>query len=378
MGNRRAGLPRLTGLRWYAALLVFLYHVEITVPWRFLRPFNFGTVGVTFFFVLSGFVLAWSTRPDLPAPTFYRRRLARIYPSYILVFALTVLTIAIWPGMELTRGWLGIVATIFMIQAWIPTANYPVFAYDAPEWSLSCEAFFYVVFPFVLRILRMLTPRRRDVVVVVSLLLAVLASSLLVRSHFSIEYTNPLIRLPEFVFGMWLAIKVEEGWRPRIPMWVAVVITGISYDVARKLGASVYAGQGDYVILLPIGLLLVAAAVADLDGKRGMLANSVSIYFGEVSFAFYLVQVPMILLVSHLVSPQHAWTTLHSIAILVASFVTSMGAAVLLHHLVELPLQRRLRGQGAPSIATEDPELLAAENDSRSHGDVQPGRDSRL
>ena len=100
------GLPRLTGLRWYAALLVFLYHAETFVPIRLLRPFNFGTVGVTFFFVLSGFVLTWSTRPDLPASTFYRRRFARIYPSYFVMFLLTVVAIAIGRTSVLPEdGW---------------------------------------------------------------------------------------------------------------------------------------------------------------------------------------------------------------------------------------------------------------------------------
>ena len=185
------------------------------VPIRLLRPFNFGTVGVTFFFVLSGFVLTWSTRPDLPASTFYRRRFARIYPSYFAMFLLTVVAIAIWPNIGLARGWLGIVTTIFMLQAWFPMANYPVFSYNGPEWSLSCEAFFYAVFPFVQRILRLLTPRRQDVLVLGCILVAVVASALSIRSHYSVMYIKPPIRLPEFMIGMWLALKVEQGGEDR-------------------------------------------------------------------------------------------------------------------------------------------------------------------
>ncbi len=363
--ERGVGLPRLTGLRWYAALLVFLYHAETFVPIRLLRPFNFGTVGVTFFFVLSGFVLTWSTRPDLPGSTFYRRRFARIYPSYLVMFLLTVVAIAIWPDIGLARGWLGIVTTIFMLQAWFPMANYPVFSYNGPEWSLSCEAFFYAVFPFVQRILRSLTPRRQDVLVLGCLVAAVVASALLIRSHYSVVYTNPLIRLPEFMVGMWLALKVEQGWRPKVPMWMAIVIAAIAYELARRAGVNVLSGHGDYVVLLPLGLLVLAAAVADLDGKTGVLTKPVSIYLGEVSFAFYLVQIPMMALLAHHRSWNHSWTEVHSVAAVLVAFVASLAAAILLHHIVELPMQRKLRGPGAASIATEDPEQLALANESR-------------
>jgi peptidoglycan/LPS O-acetylase OafA/YrhL len=67
----------------------FLFHVG-THGWRPLRLFDLGAVGVTFFFVLSGFVLAWSTSPDVGAGTIYRRRFARIYPSYLVMLLLAV------------------------------------------------------------------------------------------------------------------------------------------------------------------------------------------------------------------------------------------------------------------------------------------------
>ncbi len=366
--DRGLGLPRLTSLRWYAALFVFLYHSSTFLPIRLLKPFNFGTVGVTFFFVLSGFVLAWSTRPDLPAKTFYRRRVARIYPSYIVVFGLAVLMIAIAPDIGLSRGWLGIVTTVFMVQAWIPSSNYPVFSYNAPEWSLSCEAFFYALFPFVHRGLRSLSARLRAAVVLASLVLAVTASGLFTHTHYSAVYSSPLIRLPEFMFGMWLAIVVESGWRTRIPVWAAVIIAGVAYELARRVGVEALSGHGDYVVLLPIGLLLAAAATTDLAGRSGFLATPVSVYLGEVSFAFYLVQLPVLVLLDRTEPWRRSWTEVRSVELLAVSFLCTLAAAALLHHVVEIPLQRRLRGPGAASIATEDPEQLAGETASRGRG----------
>jgi peptidoglycan/LPS O-acetylase OafA/YrhL len=356
----RSVLPRLTALRWYAAVFVFLYHAGTVELWRPLRIFNFGTLGVTFFFVLSGFVLAWSTSPDLPPTTFYRRRFARIYPSYLVMFGITAALVAVWANKGITTGWLGVLTTLTMVQAWVPTGNYPVFSFDAPEWSLSCEAFFYAMFPFIGRALRSLSPRRRDLALIGAFGLAIAGSAILTHfGHFSVAYTNPLIRLPEFVAGMWFAMKVQGGWRPRIPLWAAVALVVIAYEVARKVGTNVFSGHGDFIVVLPFGLLLAAAATTDLDGRSGILTRPLSIYLGEVSFTFYLVHVVVLSYVAQAAHWGHAWSGATGAGPLVVMFVACLAAAILLHHVVELPMQRILRGAGRGSIATADPKRVA-------------------
>ena len=84
-----ARLPSLTGLRFAAAFLVFGFHAHIegivaagatrdVMDW----VFGPGAAGVSFFFVLSGFVLTWSVRPGETAWRFWRRRIAKIYPNH--------------------------------------------------------------------------------------------------------------------------------------------------------------------------------------------------------------------------------------------------------------------------------------------------------
>src|SRR2546430_4023453 len=87
-------LPSLTGMRFVAAGLVFLFHSL----WQnfFVSPdaqkttfslfFQGGWAGVSFFFVLSGFVLAWAARPTDTAAKFWRRRFFKIYPNHLLTF----------------------------------------------------------------------------------------------------------------------------------------------------------------------------------------------------------------------------------------------------------------------------------------------------
>lgn len=134
-------LDSLTGLRFFAAFVVYGLHVQYG-GMRYI--FGQGSIGVSFFFILSGTVLAWSWRPTDRARDFYRRRVARIYPVYVVAFLLgIVVTRAVGEGYHgLGAGLLG----IFLLQAWVPDVH-TYFALNGVSWSLSVEAFFYLLFP---------------------------------------------------------------------------------------------------------------------------------------------------------------------------------------------------------------------------------------
>src|SRR5215210_4372580 len=138
-------LPRLTGLRAVAALVVFAHHVRLVAEWRSGEVLEVGYLGVSLFFVLSGFVLAWATRPGDSAARFYRRRFARIYPASVVGIVLAVM-IDDRPSVA------PLLANLALVQAWIPDLEYS-FGVSSPNWSLSCEAFFYAAFPLGLPVL---------------------------------------------------------------------------------------------------------------------------------------------------------------------------------------------------------------------------------
>jgi peptidoglycan/LPS O-acetylase OafA/YrhL len=344
-------LPRLTSLRWYAALAVFLYHLDTQMTWRPLKAFNHGWIGVSFFFVLSGFVLTWSTSVDLPAKTFYRRRFARIYPSHLVMFIVAVVLVAAWPRLGLVGGSIGILTSLLLVQAWVPSNGAPVYSYNGVAWTLSCEAFFYALFPFLNRGMRKLSPVARDAMAL--LLLCVAAAATILLDHFGhsdIAYNDPVVRSAEFVFGMVLAMGVQAGWRPRVPISITIAIVGAAYVATYKLGGSAF---DDYILVLPVSLLLCVAARMDIANRRGFLTKRISVYLGEVSFAFYLVHQIVLWAVLKGVGWNHAWTGARGLEPVVVTFAASLCAAALLHGLVELPLQRRLRGGG--SIANAPP-----------------------
>lgn len=139
----RIRLDSLTGVRAFAALMVFGYHAIHYLPGGELAFFGAGMTGVSLFYILSGFVLAWVYRPSDNPGLFYRRRFARIYPAYI-VAVLIAIAVAV-----ATRGFSTVdLAAFTLLQSWWP--NPAVYYAASPVfWSLSCEAFFYLVFPLV-------------------------------------------------------------------------------------------------------------------------------------------------------------------------------------------------------------------------------------
>jgi hypothetical protein len=128
-------------LRAFAALAVFIFHLD---AWQVaalpLKLSSLGSSGVAFFFVLSGFVLAWGTDPRLPVKTFYRRRFARVYPLDLVTLVIASLV----PVVAVDRSWEAAVANAFMLQAWFRDYKI-VYGMNGVSWSLSCEAFFYAV-----------------------------------------------------------------------------------------------------------------------------------------------------------------------------------------------------------------------------------------
>ncbi len=150
-------LDALTGLRWWAAFFVFLYHMQVfaSLPKPISSVFLNGYLGVTFFFVLSGFVLTWSARPNVPNSTFYWRRFARIWPLHIVTLALALpvfYTLGnISEGSFLKPVDVGaILLSVVLLQAW--NSNTAVFFAGNPAaWTLSVEMLFYAIHPWVSR-----------------------------------------------------------------------------------------------------------------------------------------------------------------------------------------------------------------------------------
>ena len=150
--SSRIMLDSLTAVRGPAALLVFGYHVIHGTQWaNWIPGARLGYVGVSLFFILSGFVLAWSYNKNAGAKSFYLRRFARVYPLHFFFYCVALMGLLLF-GVSNSAGDLNPLSALLnlvLLQAWVPSWEV-IFSNNAVSWSLSCEAFFYLMTPFVL------------------------------------------------------------------------------------------------------------------------------------------------------------------------------------------------------------------------------------
>ena len=342
---RRKRLDTLTGMRALAAAVVFLDHIPGLLSGRLRDGEAYlgtqGAIGVTFFFALSGFVLTWSAREHDRPRDFYRRRFARIVPAYVVACA---------AGVVLTVGFLGgavrwgpIFTSFTLLQSWVPSKNY-YFSYNGVGWSLSDEAFFYLLFPVTIPFLRKLRCGGRRVLQA-GLLVAIgslaAAAPHLPQGTYLVNHFPPA-RFLEFVLGATLAIDGLRGeWLvSRLRLVPALLLAAAAYLLAAL-------PVGDFrnvaLPLVPVLLLLGAGAQADIAGLGGVLGRRVFVWLGEISYCFYLVHQLVLKVLARLLGylPTLPGDGIVWVAVALG---LSVVAAWSLHEIVEKPFERRLSG----------------------------------
>ncbi|WP_324289335.1 acyltransferase [Streptomyces sp. H34-S4] len=279
-------------MRFPAALLVFAHHAFLDIPpLRLLADegtenrlahwfTQAGGLDVTFFFVLSGFVLTWSARDRDTTTAFWRRRFVKIYPTYVVTWALALSLFA----MFYTSAGVA-VANLFMVQVWWPEymTNLSV---NAPSWSLAVEAIFYLCFPALLKAFRRIDPGHlkhwitgaiATVVATPALAYALFPSGDRIPgghdssvSQYWFSYVLPPVRMADFALGILVALAVKHGrWRNIGMVWSSLLLAAgywLTFQVPYLYGQRA-------VMILPIVLLIAAAASADIKGGPSLFRN---------------------------------------------------------------------------------------------------------
>jgi peptidoglycan/LPS O-acetylase OafA/YrhL len=234
-------------------------------------------------------------------------------------------------------------ANALLVQAWIPSEGY-YFGANGVAWSLSCEAFFYAVAPFLLPRLARLGPDGRRVAMGALVgLVAVVAVAFPFTDYGSgnawFSYIFPPVRLAEFALGALLAHEVRAGRVPRLRMAAVVPVAVASVVVAGLLPPSYSMAV---VTLVPFLALIAAAAQADDRAAPSLLRSAPLVTLGAWSYAFYLLHEQVLREVSRRVAPAPGDTAAAALVLGVA-LVVSIAASGLLYRLVERPAERWLR-----------------------------------
>jgi len=349
-------IESLTGFRIIAAAAVFLSHVSNTsvLPGRAFVFMQAGYNGVTLFFTLSGFVLAWNYADRLASPTrgniwsYFVARLARIYPLYLFALALGAIPFVLGAGLE-PKIWLH----IFALQPWSPSYD-DAFSYNGPGWSIGVEFFLYACFPLIIVLLAR-AGKRTLIAVLIGATAAVFALALIFMLNGNAAlspfdsasvhrwlYRSPLTRLGDFTVGIVAALMLMHLNRP--PAWAAYTAQAlglISFVVLMsdyRMLNSVWSWDSAY--LLPTFLVIWGLAAGPRSLLSRFLGSKLMVILGESSFAFYLLHAPLLDLIRFPV-PTELWQW---VLIVVTEFAVIMLAAIGAHKLVEMPAQRWLRG----------------------------------
>ncbi|MFI6584485.1 acyltransferase family protein [Embleya sp. NPDC050493] len=368
-----ARLPSLTSLRFVLALAVVLCHLTLISgifdigpesPPALLEPIATGAVSG--FFVLSGFVLTWAHTPGETHRAFWRRRFWKIAPNHVLAWALAVAffgVIVATPATVLADGDSAgaAVADLFLLQSWIPDPDF-FFSFNAPSWSISCEAFFYAVFPTVLAAVSRIPARRLGscwaALAAATLLMPLVATLVpgpplydwlpINANSMWFVYLCPPVRLSEFALGILTARLVRTGRWPHLTRVQVTVPAVAVLGLLPYLPAQYTLGMA---MAAPLALIIAALTRADLHGRARLMHHPYLIALGEASFALYLTHYPLMLTVRHMLGVERTFAALPGIAIITALTTLSIAVSLAVYRYYELPIMRRWSRPRTPPAA---------------------------
>jgi peptidoglycan/LPS O-acetylase OafA/YrhL len=273
-----------TGLRGVAALLVVGYHQQFGGGYRLPLEtglFRRSYLMVDLFFILSGFVLSYvynAERPLADARAFFRARFARIFPLH--VFALMTFTAVVVgkSSLALLRGHAGEplgsvwdwLSQLLLLNAWIPATN----EWNKPSWSISAEAFAYLIYPMILAV-HAVVPRMTQIVLfaVAAFFYCLVGSSLDISVGLA-----PLRCIAGFSVGMLLFYHRDL----RVPARSALQVAAVLWIVFVM-----FRGIADPFIIPGFAALIFLTWTDEGLVARMLSANPVH-WLGNISYSVYL------------------------------------------------------------------------------------------
>lgn len=307
--SHRIALPALTGVRFVAAFYVLIFHIFATLRLSLWRPLDnvlgAGYTAVTFFFVLSGFILSVCyAGPGLASPgairAFYLVRFFRVYPCYLAAFFASVIAVLCCGFTPQEPPSLpSAFASALGVQAFHPAWAR---SWNTPGWSVSVEIACYLAFPAVLTRARRLGPRA-----LLSLFgcawatgLAFFLPGLVDRSFDTLAWHNfvkfsPVARFPELVCGVALGLVYLDDrrvGRARRGSWLVAVGLLISLVVLAQSDIIPKPIMHNGLLVPPIAMVILGLAHG--GGAVGkVLSTGPMVALGGASYALYIFQLPL-------------------------------------------------------------------------------------
>jgi peptidoglycan/LPS O-acetylase OafA/YrhL len=352
-----APLKALTGLRCFAAVNIVFFHFSNPQWFGWFAPVvNAGYASVSYFILLSGFVMAYNYSERARAGEFdtiryYKARFTRLYPIYFLSLLLAWRVLPQeWNSHTHEMFWAGIILSPLLLQGWIP--EIATFL-NTPAWTMSAESFYYVIFPWMARWKKPEKISQHILKLSVVWMFGLIPGTLYILfkpdgiphlDRFShgpwlqaLKYT-PLPHLASFAFGVVLAGLDAVMPRPGFLRLFLGIFGFAALFAVLSSGIMPYALLHDGLLMPIFGCLILGLAgenpLAHVIGTRPL------VFVGESSYCLYLLHFNM-------------WNLIHDTHVLDRLGVSrfdpwiSYGLLILMAllalHFVEKPAQRLLR-----------------------------------
>jgi len=299
-------IPQLTFTRFLAATsIVFFHYASEIFPFNIPQLHYFishANLGVCYFFVLSGFILTAVYKEEFflkpgALKKFFMARFARIYPVYLI--ALLMGMASVWLYHRESFSGMSAISNALLLQAWIPLH---LKTYNLPGWSLSVEAFFYILFPWLIyKVFKDSFRHSAIAAITIWILSSVLyififnpSSSTIAENTYINAVTNPLLQLNNFLIGIAGGIAFNQGKFRIINKYslhflvFASILMLLIFFIPNPIVENARDG-----LLAPLFLLFITSLAYNKGPVSKMLSNKFLVYLGNISYGIYILQIPL-------------------------------------------------------------------------------------
>lgn len=361
MGKKRRYITGLDGIRAIAVIMVLAYHLKLAL-------FKSGFLGVTVFFVLSGYLITGilisevEEEGTIDLKNFWLRRIRRLVPAVMSMAVVIIFVSAVVNRVIFTKGCKDFLASVLGFNNWWQIFNKVSYfeAAGVPSpfthcWSLAIETQFYLIYPLILLGIYKLVKSRGEgrakrglLFAGVTLLLALISVILMIvlfdpQQDASRAYYGTDTRAFSLLFGALLAILWDYRMVPRrLSASVNMVLGSVSFAVLLVMtiainGSSNFWYRGGQFV----GTILTVLVIYTVSGRKTwlsrFLSNPVLKWIGDRSYSIYLWHYPIILLISKGIKASW-WITLIEI-------VLSVVLAELSYRFIETPIRHGIIGK---------------------------------
>lgn len=361
MGKKRRYITGLDGIRAIAVIMVLAYHLKLAL-------FKSGFLGVTVFFVLSGYLITGilisevEEEGTIDLKNFWLRRIRRLVPAVMSMAVVIIFVSAVVNRIIFTKGCKDFLASVLGFNNWWQIFNKVSYfeAAGVPSpfthcWSLAIETQFYLIYPLILLGIYKLVKSREEgrakrglLFAGVTLLLALISVILMIvlfdpQQDASRVYYGTDTRAFSLLFGALLAILWEYRMVPRrLSASVNMVLGSVSFAVLLVMtiainGSSNFWYRGGQFFGTILTVLMVYAVSGRKTWLSRFLSNPVLKWIGDRSYSIYLWHYPIILLISKGIKASW-WITLIEI-------VLSVVLAELSYRFIETPIRHGIIGK---------------------------------